>query len=113
DGAAGLLQAADLALGGFEPAEAVTAVDQVDGRLGRVLQVHGPVEGRVAAADDDAAAAEEIGLALDEVLQAAPHPLVEAVDGQRAGLEGTVAGGDDERAREVRVAVGLEPPHLL
>ena len=79
-------------------AEPVAPVDQHD-RLGDALQVDRPVEGRVAAAD------EEHPLALEllrvEHLEVEPLLLesVLALDAELPGLEGADAGRDDDGAR--------------
>src|SRR5262249_53751482 len=98
----------------LERAETVAPVDERDRMRGRVLQAERPVERRVTPADDHAArAAEDIFLA-DEVVEAAPLPLVDADGDELAGLEGPVAGRDDEGAREIGAAlVGRDREQLL
>src|SRR4029079_12588151 len=81
---------------------------------GGVLEVDRPVERGVAAAHDHAALAGEVGLALDEVVEGAAAPLLEALDRQRARLERAVPGRDDDRARGIWAAlVGRDRPQLL
>ena len=74
---------------------------------GGVEQVHDPVEGGVAAADDHDALAGELALVADEVVRAAalPRRHVDVGDRQLLGLERAVAAGDDHRAR-AQLAVG-------
>ena len=90
----------------------------------RVLQAERPVEGGVAAADDDAGLVAEDVLAPDEVVEALALPGVDVLDLELARLEGAVAGGDDQRARreglalvrgedEDLLAVGADPLEVL
>src|SRR6185437_16002575 len=112
---------------GLERAEVVAPVDERDRRLGRVLQPQRPVERRVAAAHDHAGAVAEDVLLAHEVVDALALPEIDPLDPELPRLEGAVAGGDDQRARQVRatlfgadreqllavLAQALERPHLL
>src|SRR5919202_341680 len=62
-------EAARLAHGGLERAEALAAVDEADWKPRRVLEAQRPVERRVAAADDHARLIAERLLALHEVVE--------------------------------------------
>src|SRR5215213_11118597 len=63
--------------------------------------------------DDAAPVAEDLLLA-HEVVETSPLPLVDAVDAELPRLEGAVAGGDDQRAREIGAAlVGADGEDLL
>src|SRR5205814_10310065 len=88
----------------FEGAAALAPVDDGDRVSRRVLEPEHPVERRVAAADDDAGAVAEDILLANEVMEALSLPRVDAVDPERAGLEGAVTRGDDQRPAQVRPA---------
>ena len=92
-------------------AEALAAVDERDLARG-VEQVERPVAGGVAAADDDHLLARELRLLADQVVGALALPRRHVVAGQLLRLEGAVAAGDDDRAREEVALVGHEPQDL-
>nr|GEU28069.1 hypothetical protein [Tanacetum cinerariifolium] len=76
-------------------AEVFAAVQQHD-RFGLADEVQRPVQRGVAAAADDQVLAFELGRILDLVVQLRAFEHVDAVDLQRAGLERTDAGGNED-----------------
>ncbi len=93
-------------------AEAVAAVDDRD-LLRPVLEVERPVNGRVAAADDQDTLVAEPPLVLDEVVDAVVHVLLDARPAQPVRLERTDAGREDHRSGEMLVRGTAEAPDLL
>ena len=85
-------------------AEAVAAVNHHD-RPGDPLQVHGPVERRVAAAHQQDALAAECLRVEHAVVQPFPVPAIHILDGQFAGGEGADAARDQHGVRRVLVLV--------
>jgi hypothetical protein len=79
-------------------------VDERDREVGGVLEAQRPIERRIASADDDAGLAPEDILAPHEVVQPAALPHIDVLNLELARLERTVAGGDDQRAREKALA---------
>ena len=109
-----LLELARLLDRGLERAEALAPVDERDREPSRVLEAERPVEGRVAAADDDARLVPEDLLPPDEVVEPAALPVVDVLDLELARLEGPVPGRHDQHAGRERLAlVGGEDEVLL
>ncbi len=88
-------------------AEAVPPVDHDDG-LGDALQIHGPVECRVAPAHDQHPLAAKHLRIEHPVVEALPHPLLRALERQRAGRKRPDAARDQERPGGILPALGDE-----
>src|SRR4029450_13692417 len=89
----------------LERPEVVPAMDERNRMLGGVLEAERPVERAVAPADDHTRSVAENVLLAHEVVETLALPNIDVVDPELARLEGSVAGGDDQRPAEEGAAL--------